>query len=135
MPRWGEVILRLLRKALRPSVWVTAERAFNEIFFLLLFSVQAPILGPSAFGLVAAVMVFITFWESVPGHAITEALLSIRAIEPRHFNVGRHHRNLVRVTIQHFPRSLAVRSRHDLIANGFNQALDLPAEEIRVVGH
>lgn len=82
------MIIRALRKALRPAVWVTAERAFNEIFFLLLFSVQAPILGPSAFGLIAAVMVFITFWESVPGHAITEALLSVRDIEQKHFSTA-----------------------------------------------
>jgi O-antigen/teichoic acid export membrane protein len=67
-------------------MWVTAERAFAELFFLLLFAIQAPILGPSAFGLVTAVMVFVAFWEGVPGHAITEALLSIRQIEERHFS-------------------------------------------------
>ncbi len=31
-------------------------------------------------------MVFVAFWEGVPGHAITEALLSIRQIEERHFS-------------------------------------------------
>ena len=31
-------------------------------------------------------MVFIAFWEGVPGHAITEALLSIRQIDERHFS-------------------------------------------------
>ena len=71
---------------LQPTVWVTAERAFSEIFFFALFTIQAPILGPSAFGLVAAVMVFIAFWEGVPGHALTEALLSVRDIEERHFS-------------------------------------------------
>lgn len=75
-----------LLSRVRPTMWVTAERAFAELFFLLLFAIQAPILGPSAFGLVTAVMVFVAFWEGVPGHAITEALLSIRQIEERHFS-------------------------------------------------
>ena len=79
------MISKLLSRV-RPTVWVTAERAFAELFFLLLFAVQAPILGPSAFGLITAVMVFIAFWEGVPGHAITEALLSIRQIDERHFS-------------------------------------------------
>jgi O-antigen/teichoic acid export membrane protein len=79
------VTLKLLSRV-RPTMWVTAERAFAELFFLLLFAIQAPILGPSAFGLVAAVMVFVGFWENVPGQAITEALLSIRQIEGRHFS-------------------------------------------------
>jgi O-antigen/teichoic acid export membrane protein len=79
------LIPKLLSRV-RPTMWVTAERAFAELFFLLLFAIQAPILGPSAFGLITAVMVFVAFWEGVPGHAITEALLSIRKIEERHFS-------------------------------------------------
>ncbi len=43
-------------------------------------------LGPHAFGLVAAVMVFVGFWESVPGAAATDALISIREIDDTHFN-------------------------------------------------
>ncbi len=43
-------------------------------------------LGPHAFGLVAAVMVFVGFWESVPGAAATDALISIRDIDDTHFN-------------------------------------------------
>jgi O-antigen/teichoic acid export membrane protein len=81
----ARTILPKLLSRVRPTMWVTAERAFAELFFLLLFAIQAPILGPSAFGLVTAVMVFVAFWEGVPGHAITEALLSIRQIEERHF--------------------------------------------------
>ena len=81
----ARTMLPKLLSRVRPTMWVTAERAFAELFFLLLFAIQAPILGPSAFGLVTAVMVFVAFWEGVPGHAITEALLSIRQIEERHF--------------------------------------------------
>lgn len=80
------MIPKPLARLLRPTVWVTAERAFSELFFLALFAIQAPILGPAAFGLVAAVMVFVAFWEGVPGHAMTEALLSIREIDNRHFS-------------------------------------------------
>lgn len=81
------MIMKLLLRV-RPTMWVTAERAFAELFFLLLFAIQAPILGPSAFGLVTAVMVFVAFWEGVPGHAITEALLSVRHIDGRHFSTA-----------------------------------------------
>jgi O-antigen/teichoic acid export membrane protein len=71
---------------LRPTVWVTAEKAFAELFWLVLFAVQAPLLGPYAFGLISAVMVFVNFWEGVPCHAFTEALVSVREIEHIHFN-------------------------------------------------
>ncbi len=82
------MIFKLFRKLLRPTVWLTAERGFSELFFLALFAVQAPILGPSAFGLIAAVMVFVGFWENVLGNAISEALVSIRQIEPLHFSTA-----------------------------------------------
>jgi PST family polysaccharide transporter len=74
-----------LASLLRPTVWVTAERVFAEVFSLALFAVQARLLGPVAFGLVAAVMVFVTFWDSVPTQAAVEALVSIRTIEDRHY--------------------------------------------------
>lgn len=73
---------------MRPTVWVTAERAFTEVFSLTLFAVQAPILGPSAFGLVTAAMVFVNFWEGVPAIAITEALLSVRNLDQQHFRTA-----------------------------------------------
>ena len=66
--------------------WVTAERAFSELFFLGLFAIQAPLLGPAAFGLVASVMIFVGFWEQVPGHAVTEALVSINDIDDLHYS-------------------------------------------------
>jgi PST family polysaccharide transporter len=79
--------MRLQRFAglLRPTIWVTTERVFAEVFSLALFSVQARLLGPVAFGLVAAVMVFVTFWDSVPTQAAVEALVSVRKIEDRHY--------------------------------------------------
>jgi O-antigen/teichoic acid export membrane protein len=80
------IFKEILGTLLRPTVWVTAEKAFAELFWLVLFAVQAPLLGPYAFGLMAAVMVFVNFWEGVPCHAFTEALVSIRKIEHIHFN-------------------------------------------------
>lgn len=73
---------------MRPTVWVILERAFGEGFALALFAIQAPILGPAAFGLVAAAMVLVYFWEAVPAMALTEALLSVRKIEDTHYNAA-----------------------------------------------
>ena len=75
------MISRIIRDLLRPTVWVTAERVFTEVFSLTLFAVQARLLGPTAFGLIAAVMVFISFWDAVPMNAVLEALVSVRRIE------------------------------------------------------
>ena len=82
------MVSRIIRDLLRPTVWVTAERVFTEVFSLTLFAVQARLLGPTAFGLIAAVMVFISFWDAVPMNAVLEALVSVRRIEERHFTTG-----------------------------------------------
>ncbi len=71
---------------LSPTAWVTIERVFGQIFGLLLFIIQAPLLGPHAFGLLATAMVFVGFWEAVPGAAAMDALISIRDIERHHFS-------------------------------------------------
>jgi PST family polysaccharide transporter len=82
------MILRRLKSLLRPTVWVTAERGFAEVFSLALFAVQARILGPTAFGLIAAVMVFISFWDAVPANAVADALVAVRRIDGRHFSTA-----------------------------------------------
>jgi O-antigen/teichoic acid export membrane protein len=79
------MIVRTLRRLLRPTVWVTVERVFTEVFSLALFAVQARLLGPQAFGLIAAVMVFVTFWDTVPMNVVLEALVSVRMIDKSHF--------------------------------------------------
>ena len=45
-------------------------------------------MGPHAFGLVTMVMVFVGFWEAVPGVAVTDALISIRDIDDLHFSTA-----------------------------------------------
>ena len=86
--RLPTMIARRFRALLRPTVWVTAERVFTEVFSLALFAVQARLLGPEAFGLVAAVMVFINFWDAVPMNVVLEALVSVRKIDDRHLATG-----------------------------------------------
>ena len=51
-----------------------------------MFAVQAPLLGPRAFGLVSIVMVFVGFCELVFSDAASDALISIRKIESIHFD-------------------------------------------------
>jgi PST family polysaccharide transporter len=69
---------------LSPTAWVTAEKLFSQGFGLVIFAVQAPLLGPHAFGLMAAVMVLVGFWDAVPGAAATDALISVRALDTAH---------------------------------------------------
>jgi O-antigen/teichoic acid export membrane protein len=57
---------------------------FSQIFGLLLFAIQAPVLGPRAFGLVSIVMVFVGFCEQVLCDAAAEALISIRSMDESH---------------------------------------------------
>jgi len=67
------------------TFWVTAQTSFTQLFGLALFAVQAPLLGPRAFGLISIVMVFTGFCETVLIEAATDALISITAIEDLHF--------------------------------------------------
>jgi O-antigen/teichoic acid export membrane protein len=75
-----------LLKRLSPTSWLTTKTVFSQIFALLLFAIQAPVLGPRAFGLISIVMVFVGFCEYVPGEAAAESLISIREIDDRHFS-------------------------------------------------
>lgn len=73
-----------LRK-LSPTSWLTAQNLFKQGFAILLFAIQAPMLGPHAFGLIALVMVFIGFCEYVLEIPATDALVSVSNIEERHY--------------------------------------------------
>jgi PST family polysaccharide transporter len=69
---------------LSPTAWVTTEKIFAQAFGLIVFAIQAPLLGPHAFGLLSVVMVFVGFWEAVPGFAATDALISVRVMDAEH---------------------------------------------------
>ena len=67
------------------TFWVTTQTSFTQLFGLALFAVQAPLLGPRAFGLISIVMVFTGFCETVLTEAATDALISLPVIEELHF--------------------------------------------------
>jgi PST family polysaccharide transporter len=69
-----------------PTSWLTAQNLFKQAFAIALFAIQAPMLGPHAFGLIALVMVFIGFCESVLEIAATDALVSVKDIGERHYS-------------------------------------------------
>jgi O-antigen/teichoic acid export membrane protein len=71
---------------LSPTSWLTTKTVFSQVFALVLFAIQAPLLGPRAFGLISIVMVFVGFCEYVPCEAAAESLISIRIIDDRHFS-------------------------------------------------
>jgi O-antigen/teichoic acid export membrane protein len=70
---------------LSPESWVTLQVLYTQVFGVAVFAVLAPLLSPRAFGLVAIVMVFVTFCEATLD-AATEALISIEAIDPAHYS-------------------------------------------------
>lgn len=70
-----------------PTAWVTVQTVVTQVIAIGLFAIQAPLLGPTAFGLFSFVMVFVGFCELVLNGGVTEALISIRSIEDRHYSV------------------------------------------------
>src|SRR5882757_1784927 len=70
---------------LSPTFLVTAQNLFKQLFAIALFAIQAPLLGPKAFGLIALVMVFIGFCEYVLEIAATDALISVKDIDERNY--------------------------------------------------
>ena len=56
-------------------------------------------------------------------------------VQARHLHVGGHQVDLAGVLVQQFPGCLAVFGRQHPAADGFHQTLNLPAEEVRIVGH
>jgi PST family polysaccharide transporter len=65
---------------------MTAQNVFKQGFGIALFAIQAPMLGPHAFGLIALVMVFIGFCEQVLEVAAVDGLISIKNIDERHYS-------------------------------------------------
>ncbi len=71
---------------LSPTSWLTTKTVFSQLFALMLFAIQAPVLGPRAFGLISIVMAFVGFCEYVAVEAAAESLISIREIDHGHFD-------------------------------------------------
>src|SRR3954467_8746838 len=67
-----------------PTAWVTIQTAYTQGFGMAVFAIQAPLLSPRAFGLIAIVMVLISLCETLLDTA-TDALISVSRIEPAHY--------------------------------------------------
>lgn len=71
-----------------PSLWVTVEKLSQQVVWLVLFAILAPILGPRPYGLFAIVMVFIGYCEFVTVEAAAEALMGMDPLEPKHLKTA-----------------------------------------------
>jgi teichuronic acid exporter len=100
---------------LSPTSWVTLQTVFTQVFGVLVFAIQAPLLGPRVFGLMAIVMVLITFCEALLETAI-EALISVHAIEPLHYATMNGLAALVGIGL-----AAALGASAGLIASGFGE--------------
>lgn len=68
-----------------PTTWVTLQTVFTQVFSVAVFAIQAPLLGPRAFGLIAVVMIFTGFCELVLQEVATESLISMHELDDRHY--------------------------------------------------
>jgi PST family polysaccharide transporter len=71
---------------LSPTFWATSHSVFEQAFWIALFALQAPMLGPHAFGVMALAMVFVGFCEFVFVNVASESLVSLNEVDDRHFD-------------------------------------------------
>ena len=64
--------------------WVTIEKIVQQVLWLALFTVLAPILGPGPYGEFSIVMVFIGFCELVLGEGMVDVLITLAEFEQGH---------------------------------------------------
>ena len=77
---------RLLNSS--PTIWLTLDRVMQQLVWLVLFFILAPILGPKPYGLVAIVMAFIGLCETVLVGAFVESLISLRSVSDGHLGTA-----------------------------------------------
>src|SRR5579859_5252587 len=77
-----------MRKLMSPSLWVTVEKLSQQVVWLILFAILAPILGPRPYGLFAIVMVLVGFCEFVTVEAAAEALIGVESLDPQHIKTA-----------------------------------------------
>ncbi len=70
--------------SLSPVAWVTFEKVTQQVLWLILFAVLAPILGPRPYGLFSIVMVFVGICELILLEGAVEALVTIDDLEHLH---------------------------------------------------
>jgi len=81
--------------ALSPVAWTTIDRVTQQVLWLILFAILAPILGPRPYGLFSIVMVFVGFCEFVLLEGAIEALVTMADLDPLHTTTA----NLVNAAI------------------------------------
>ena len=69
---------------LSPVAWVTFEKVTQQILWLVLFIVLAPILGPRPYGLFSIVMVFVGLCELILLEGAIEALVVVEDLDHLH---------------------------------------------------
>ena len=99
------------------TLWVGVERAAQQLFWLALFVILAPILGPRAYGQFALVMVFIGFCEQILIEAAAEALVSLDVAARGHVRTA---------TLVNGAVALIVGAAAWLLAEPFARAFDDP---------
>jgi len=72
------------RPSLSPTGWYTIERVTQQVLWIALFAVLAPILGPRPYGLFSIVMVFIGFSDLILIDSTSEALITVDALDHLH---------------------------------------------------
>lgn len=70
--------------AFSPVAWLTVGRLTQQVLWLVLFAVLAPILGPRPYGLFSIAMVFIGFCELVLIEGAAEALITVKTLDHLH---------------------------------------------------
>jgi PST family polysaccharide transporter len=69
-------------RSISPAGWITAEKITQQVLWLILFAVLAPILGPRPYGLFSIVMVLVGFCDFVLGDGAAEALVTVETLDP-----------------------------------------------------
>jgi teichuronic acid exporter len=77
----------------RPTIWLTIDGVVQQVSWLLLFLILAPILGPKPYGLFTIVMAFVGFCEMVIVKPTMESLVSVPVVTDSHLRTA----NLVTV--------------------------------------
>jgi O-antigen/teichoic acid export membrane protein len=78
----GRMAFRL--PSLSPVAWLASGRLTQQVLWLVLFAILAPILGPRPYGLFSLAMVFVGFCELVLLEGAAEALITVDALDALH---------------------------------------------------
>lgn len=79
---------RLATTAVGAGLWVASGNGLQSVFRLAVLSVLARLLGPHDFGLVAAAMVVISFFQIILRTGVRPALVQLPVLTDRHISTG-----------------------------------------------